>query len=123
MSYYKKDWRSNDKEANALLSRNNQLLGLSKQKSDDNKNDLNENELFKTKVDDISLSYLEEYPKTKQFMIDYRRKLPQLFNKDIPGAEIKHIPFKSLNIPLKIVEKNKHLEKIKMFIRDKNLTK
>ena len=119
LSYYIKDWRSNDKEANALLSRNNQLLGLSKQKSDDNKNDLNENELFKTKVDDISLSYLEEYPKTKQFMIDYRRKHPQLFNKDIPGAEIKHIPFKSLNIPLKIVEKNKHLEKLKYLLEIK----
>lgn len=119
LSYLIKDWRRNDKEANALLNRNNQVLGLSKQKRDDNKNDLNENELFKTKVDEISLSYLEQYPKTKQFMIDYRRKHPQLFNKDIPGAEIKHIPFKSLNIPLKIVEKNKHLEKLKYLLEIK----
>jgi len=119
LSYYIKEWRRNDKEANALLNRNNQALGLNNKKIDDNKNDLNENELFKTKVDDISLSYLEEYPKTKQFMIDYRRKHPQLFHKDIPGAEIKHIPFKSLNIPLKIMEKNKHLEKLKYLLEIK----
>ena len=119
LSYLIKDWRSNDKEANALLNKNSQILGLNNHKTDDNKNDLNENELFKTKVGDISLSYLEEYPKTKQFMIDYRRKHPQLFNKDIPGAEIKHIPFKSLNIPLKIMEKNKHLEKLKYLLEIK----
>lgn len=119
LSYLIKDWRKNDKEANALLNKNSQILGLNKNKTDDNKNDLNENELFKTKVGDISLSYLEEYPKTKQFMIDYRRKHPYLFNKDIPGAEIKHIPFKSLNIPLKIMEKNKHLEKLKYLLEIK----
>ena len=119
LSYLIKDWRSNDKEANALLNKNSQILGLNKHKTDDNKNDLNDKELFKTKVGDISLSYLEEYPKTKQFMIDYRRKHPQLFNKDIPGAEIKHIPFKSLNIPLKIMEKNKHLEKLKYLLEIK----
>ena len=119
LSYLIKDWRSNDKEANALLNKNSQILGLNKHKADDNKNDLNDKELFKTKVGDISLSYLEEYPKTKQFMIDYRRKHPQLFNKDIPGAEIKHIPFKSLNIPLKIMEKNKHLEKLKYLLEIK----
>ena len=119
LSYLIKDWRNNDKEANALLNKNSQILGLNKNKTDDNKNDLNENELFKTKVGDISLSYLEEYPKTKQFMIDYRRKHPYLFNKDIPGAEIKHIPFKSLNIPLKIMEKNKHLEKLKYLLEIK----
>ena len=121
LTYYLKDWRNNNKEVNFILNKNTNY-GLNNNKienSDEKKNDMNENELFKTKVGDISLSYLESFPKTKQFMLKYRKKHKELFQKDIPQIEVNYAPFKSLNIPLKIVEKNKHLEKLKYLLEIK----
>ena len=88
-------------------------------KNDENKNNFNENELFKTKISDISLSYLQPYPKTKQFMIEYKKKHPHLFQREAPAVDIKKIPFKSLNIPSNITEKNKHIEKLKYLLEIK----
>ena len=116
LASYLKDWKNSNKEINNIFNRNSQFGLNNMNKNDDNKNNINENELFKTKVSDISLSYLEPYPKTKQFMIDYKKKHPNIFQKEIPGVEIKRIPFKSLNIPLKITEKNKHIEKLKYLL-------
>ena len=59
---YLKEWKNNDKEINDILSKRNSQFGFNKKK-DDNKNSLNENELFKTKISDISISYLDPYPK------------------------------------------------------------
>ena len=118
LAMYLKEWKNNDKEINNILSKRNNQFGLNK-KNDDNKNSLNENELFKTKVSDISISYLDPYPKTKQFMIDYKKKHPNLFHRELPGVEIKRLPFKSINIPIKITEKNKHIEKLKYLLEIK----
>ena len=121
LAFYLKDWKKNNKEINNFLNRNNQFGLNDNNKNDENKSAFNENELFKTKVNDseISLSYLEPYPKTKQFMIEYKKKHPHLFHRDAPKFEIKNIPFKSLNIPLKITEKNKHIEKLKYLLEIK----
>jgi len=116
LASYLKDWRNSNKEINNIFNKNSQFGLNNTNKNDENKNNINENELFKTKVSDISLSYLEPYPKTKQFMIDYKKKHPNIFQKEIPGVEIKHTIFKSLNIPLKITEKNKHIEKLKYLL-------
>ena len=116
LASYLKDWRKSNKEINNIFNKNSQFGLNNTNKNDENKNNINENELFKTKVSDISLSYLEPYPKTKQFMIDYKKKHPNIFQKEIPGVEIKHTIFKSLNIPLKITEKNKHIEKLKYLL-------
>ena len=118
LALYLKEWKNNDKEINNILANRNSQFGLNK-KNDDNKNNFNENELFKTKISDISISYLDPYPKTKQFMIDYKRKHPNLFHRDLPGVEIKKLPFKSINIPIKITEKNKHIEKLKYLLEIK----
>ena len=115
LAMYLKEWKNNDKEINNILTNRNNQFGLNK-KNDDNKNSLNENELFKTKISDISISYLDPYPKTKQFMIDYKKKHPNLFHRELPGVEIKRLPFKSINIPIKITEKNKHIEKLKYLL-------
>ena len=118
LAMYLKEWKNNDKEINNILTNRNNQFGLNK-KNDDNKNSLNENELFKTKISDISISYLDPYPKTKQFMIDYKKKHPSLFHRELPGVEIKRLPFKSINIPIKITEKNKHIEKLKYLLEIK----
>ena len=91
-------------------------------KSDDKKNDttnMNESEFFKTKISDISISYLDPYPKTKQFILDYRKKNPQKFQKEMPKIEFKNLKFKSINIPSKIIEKNKNIEKLKNLLEIK----
>ena len=126
LAFYLKDWKKNNNEINNFLSRNNQFGLNDNNKNDNNKSNennivFNENELFKTKVNDsdISLSYLEAYPKTKQFMIEYKKKHPHLFQRDAPKFEIKNIPCKSLNIPIKITEKNKHIEKLKYLLEIK----
>ena len=114
-----KDWKKNNQEINNFLNKNN-MFGLNNNnKSNENKNNFNENELFKTKISDISLSYLQPYPKTKQFMIEYKKKHPNLFQRETPVVDIKSIPFKSFNIPVKITEKNKHIEKLKYFLEIK----
>jgi hypothetical protein len=118
LASYLKEWKKSNKEIKSMFTHHKKFgLDMNSEKNDeDNKNNVNEEELFKTKISDISLSYLAPYPKTKQFMIEYRKKHPNLFHKEIPNVEIKNIPFKSLNIPLKITEKNKHIEKLKYLL-------
>ena len=89
-------------------------------KKDDKKNTtLDEKELFKTKISDISISYLEKYPKTKEFIIDYRRNHPQKFKKEMPKVEFKTLKFRSLNIPNSVTEKNKKIERLKYLLEVK----
>ena len=121
LSYYLKEWKKNDKEINKMLLNKNRFginNNINNNENDDNKNNL-ESELFKTKISDISISYLDPYPKTKQFMINYKKKHPNLFNRDLPSSHFKNIPFKSLNIPLTISEKSKHIEKLKYLLEIK----
>ena len=91
-------------------------------KNDDRKignNTMEESELFKTKISDISISYLDPYPKTKQFILDYRKKNPNKFKKEMPKVEFKNLKFKSMNIPGYITEKNKKIEKLKYLLEIK----
>lgn len=91
-------------------------------KNDDRKignNTIEESELFKTKISDISISYLDPYPKTKQFILDYRKKNPNKFKKEMPKVEFKNLKFKSMNIPGYIIEKNKKIEKLKYLLEIK----
>ena len=91
-------------------------------KNDDRKignNTMEESELFKTKISDISISYLDPYPKTKQFILDYRKKNPNKFKKEMPKVEFKNLKFKSMNIPGYIIEKNKKIEKLKYLLEIK----
>ena len=120
LAFFLKEWKRNDQEINNFLNKNN-MFGINNDnnKNDENKNNFNENELFKTKISDISLSYLQPYPKTKQFMIEYKKKHPHLFQREAPAVDIKKIPFKSLNIPSNITEKNKHIEKLKYLLEIK----
>ena len=121
LSYYLKEWKKNDKEINKMLLNKNRFginNNINNNENDDNKNNL-ESEFFKTKISDISISYLDPYPKTKQFMINYKKKHPNLFNRDLPSSHFKNIPFKSLNIPLTISEKSKHIEKLKYLLEIK----
>ena len=122
LAFHLKEWKKNDKEINNILV-NRSRFGINKNNNGNSWNDKNNNnlegEFFKTKISDISISYLDPYPKTKQFMIEYKKKHPNLFQKDLPGIEIKRVPFKSLNIPVKISEKNKHVEKLKYLLEIK----
>ena len=123
LAYYLKDWRKNNKDFKNIFNKSN-ISGLNNtnNKNIENKNDFNEKELFKTKVGDIgdiSISYLEPYPKTKKFMIEYKKRHPNIFQREIPIEEIKNISFKSFNIPAKITEKNKYIEKLKNLLEIK----
>jgi hypothetical protein len=122
LAFNLKEWKKNDKEINNMLV-NRSRFGINNNNNGNSRNDENKNnlegEFFKTKISDISISYLDPYPKTKQFMIEYKKKHPNLFQKDLPGIEIKRVPFKSLNIPVKISEKNKHVEKLKYLLEIK----
>ena len=117
---YIKEWRISNLELNTLsTSRNKPGLTLP---NEGHKNIMKscteESDFFKTKLSDISISYLDPYPKTKEFMIKYKKK--QLINKeDIPEIEVKHMKFKSMNIPIKIMEKNKHIDKLKFLLQTK----
>ena len=89
-------------------------------KKDEKKNSVfDENELFKTKISDISISYLDKYPKTKQFILDYRRNHPQKFKKEMPKVEFKTVKFRSLNIPNSVTDKNKKIERLKYLLEIK----
>ena len=114
---YLKEWKLNNAEINDVLNKINHFGFYDKNDEHKEKiNSSNEKELFKTNITDISISYLNPYPKTKEFMIEYKKKHPQLFQKDLPDVEVKHLKFKSLNIPAKIIEKNKTLEKMKYLL-------
>jgi hypothetical protein len=115
-----KEWKNND---NIELNNNdypNKRPNKFFNKKDDSKNlPFDESELFKTKISDISISYLDPYPKTKQFILDYRRNHPQKFKKEMPTIKFKTLKFKSFNIPSKIIEKNKKVEKLKYYLEIK----
>lgn len=116
-----KEWKNNDN--NIELNNNdypNKKTNKFFNKNDESKNlPFDESELFKTKISDISISYLEPYPKTKQFILDYRKNHPQKFKKEMPTIKFKTLKFKSWNIPSKIIEKNKKVEKLKYFLEMK----
>ena len=116
---YLKEWRVNNLELNTLSnSRNNPGMTLQNEGHKNiMKSTTEESDLFKTKLSDISISYLDPYPKTKEFMIKYKKK--QLFKEEIPEFEVKHMKFKSMNIPMKILEKNKHIDKLKFLLQTK----
>ena len=120
LSCYIKEWKLNNNEINNKI---NQLRHSGFfNKNDEHKNTkaiTNENELFKTKISDISISYLDPYPKTKEFMIEYKKKHPNIFQKDMPDGEIRHFKFQSLGIPAKIMEKNKKIENLKNLLKFK----
>ena len=122
LAFHLKEWKKNDKEINNILV-NKSRFGINNNNNGNNRNNENksnlEGEFFKTKISDISISYLDPYPKTKQFMIDYKKKHPNLFQKDLTGIEINHIPFKSMNIPVKINKNNKYIEKLKYLLETK----
>ena len=46
-------------------------------------------------------------------MIEYKKKNPNLFQRDKPDFEIKNLRFRSIGIPSKILDKNKKIEKLK----------
>ena len=118
---YLKEWKVNSTEiSNLINNRNNTVFpnSISEQKNE-MKSSYKEDDLFKTKISDISISYLDSYPRTKEFMIKYKRRHPQLFHKEIPESDFKYMKFKSLNIPAKILEKNKHIEKLKCLLNMK----
>ena len=116
---YLKEWKVNDMELNNILNKRSTLGFFNK--NDEHKNTISEKELFKTKVNDISLSYLDPYPKTKEFMIDYQKKHPNLFQNDLPEFDARHLKFEKLNIPLKVMEKIKKIEKLKYLLGMKNV--
>ena len=121
LAFYLKDWRKSNKDIKNIFNKSN-ILGFKNNNNFENKNEFNEKELFKTKIgdiSDISISYLESYPKTKKFMIDYKKRHPNIFQREIPIEEIKNISFKSFNIPTKITEKNKYIEKLKNLLEIK----
>lgn len=115
-----KDWKNNDNIELNNIDYPNKKTNKFFNKNDESKNlPFDESELFKTKISDISISYLEPYPKTKQFILDYRKNHPQKFKKEMPTIKFKTLKFKSWNIPSKIIEKNKKVEKLKYFLEMK----
>ena len=114
-----KEWRNDDDDDEIDLienKRNNNKFFNLRDKNKNKNSTFDENELFKTKISDISVSYLEPYPKTKQFIIDYRRNHPQKFRKEMPKLKYKNLKFKSYDIPPRIIEKNKKIEKLKFIL-------
>ena len=118
---YLKEWKINNTEISNLINNRNNMGFPNRNTEPKNsmKSAYNESDLFKTKISDISISYLDPYPNTKEFMIEYQKKHPHLFHKEIPEREFKYMKFKSLNIPAKILEKNKHIEKLKCLLNMK----
>ena len=117
LTLFLKEWKLNNVEINNTLNKKSNKGFYNK--NDEHKNtinSINEKELFKTKISDMSISYLDPYPKTKEFIIEYKKKHPQLFQKDLPEVDVKNLKFKSLNIPSKILEKNKNIEKMKYLL-------
>ena len=114
-----KEWRNDDDDdefdINENKRNNNKFFNL-RDKNKNKNSTFDENELFKTKISDISVSYLEPYPKTKQFIIDYRRNHPQKFRKEMPKLKYKNLKFKSYDIPPRIIEKNKKIDKLKFIL-------
>ena len=118
---YLKEWKINSTEISTLINKRNNMAFPNSNFEQKNgmKSSYKEDDLFKTKISDISISYLDSYPRTKEFMIKYKRRHPQLFHKEIPEFDFKYMKYKSLNIPAKILEKKKHIEKLKCLLNMK----
>jgi len=118
---YLKEWKMNSTEISTLMNNRNNMAfpNANNLQKNEMKSSYKDDDLFKTKISDISISYLDSYPKTKEFMIKYKRRHPQLFYKDIHESDFKYMKIKSLNIPVKILEKNKHIEKLKCLLNMK----
>ena len=118
---YLKEWKMNSTEISTLMSNRNNMAfpNANNLQKNEMKSSYKDDDLFKTKISDISISYLDSYPRTKEFMIKYKRRHPQLFYKDIHESDFKYMKIKSLNIPVKILEKNKHIEKLKCLLNMK----
>ena len=118
---YLKEWKINSTEISTLINKRNNMAFPNSNFEQKNgmKSSFKEDDLFKTKISDISISYLDSYPRTKEFMIKYKRRHPQLFHKEIPEFDFKYMKYKSLNIPAKILEKKKHIEKLKCLLNMK----
>ena len=118
-----KEWRNNDEDNininNNLENKKNNNRFFNNNKDKNNNITFDENELFKTKISDMSVSYLEPYPKTKQFIIDYRKNHPQKFRKEMPKIKYKNLRFHSYDIPPRIIAKNKKIEKLKFLLEIK----
>ena len=118
---YLKEWKMNSTEISTLMNNRNNMAfpNANNLQKNEMKSSYKDDDLFKTKISDISISYLDSYPRTKEFMIKYKRRHPQLFYKDIHESDFKYMKIKSLNIPVKILEKNKHIEKLKCLLNMK----
>ena len=116
-----KEWRNNDEDNinNNIENKKNNNRFFNNNKDKNNNITFDENELFKTKISDMSVSYLEPYPKTKQFIIDYRKNHPQKFRKEMPKIKYKNLRFHSYDIPPRIIAKNKKIEKLKFLLEIK----
>ena len=117
-----KEWRNNDEDNNInnnIENKKNNNRFFNNNKDKNNNITFDENELFKTKISDMSVSYLEPYPKTKQFIIDYRKNHPQKFRKEMPKIKYKNLRFHSYDIPPRIIAKNKKIEKLKFLLEIK----
>ena len=118
---YLKEWKMNSTEISTLINNRNNMAfpNANNLQKNEMKSSYKDDDLFKTKISDISISYLDSYPRTKEFMIKYKRRHPQMFHKEIHESDFKYMKFKSLNIPVKILEKNKHIEKLKCLLNMK----
>ena len=118
---YLKEWKMNSTEISTLMNNRNNMAfpNANNLQKNEMKSSYKDDDLFKTKISDISISYLDSYPRTKEFMIKYKRRHPQMFHKEIHESDFKYMKFKSLNIPVKILEKNKHIEKLKCLLNMK----
>jgi hypothetical protein len=118
---YLKEWKINSTEISNLINNRNNMAfpNANTEQKNGMKSSYKEDDLFKTKLSDISISYLDSYPKTKEFMIKYKRRHPQFFHKETPEFDFKYMKYKSLNIPAKILEKKKHIEKLKCLLNMK----
>ena len=122
-------WENRMGESFKLKLNNLDLSSDSKSFEDGESDDIsNEGILFKTKVSDNNFSsYLEKYPKTKEFMEYYRKKNPNvLIDDDIEAFKTKQkhfsinkVNFKSWNIPTKIIEQKNKIEKLRYMLEKK----
>ena len=122
-------WR-NSMGGSFKLKLNDQDLSSDSKSFEDEKSGeiLNEEGLFKTKITDNNFSsYLNQYPKTKEFMSDYKKKHPNVIFEDDDenfkpkkkNDNVNKVNFKSWNIPLKIIEQKNKIEKLRYMLEKK----
>ncbi len=81
-----------------------------------NEKDDNEN---KSIINNNYNKYLDDYPKTKEFMKKYKGRFLSEPEK-MEVVDVSKIDFKKVNIPYKILEKNKNIERLKYLLKIKN---